>query len=251
MWLKRSLSLISFLIIWQILSFNYPTGIVPGLGEIGNALYNIALEDEFMINIKDSFVRVLIGTFISLIIGTALGIIGGISRTVREYMYPIMVMMESIPPMAWIVVVIIWFSIGDIPPIVAAITSATPIVFFNIVEGVKNIDDRYIEMADIFSFNFYEKLIYIYVPGIVPVIIAALSSNFSLNWRVVIMAEALSSYSGLGQSLWGSYLYGDTQQVFAYIAVIAVLGLVVEYLLLEPVKKYTTKRFNLAKEQGR
>jgi NitT/TauT family transport system permease protein len=56
------------------------------------------------------------------------------------------------------------------------------------------------------------------------------------------MAEAFSSDAGLGQSLWGGYLYGAIDDVYATILWIVLLGLALEYLLIDPVRHRIERR---------
>ncbi|OPL08876.1 MAG: hypothetical protein AVO33_08140 [delta proteobacterium ML8_F1] len=236
--------IIVVILLWWVLSLFNTGGVLPGPLRVMKALVVIVQSEGFWTNVRDSFIRVFLGTLISLFLGTLLGVMGGMVRFFREAVHPLMVMMESVPPMAWIVLAILWFHIGPVPSVVAAVASATPIAFFNTVEGVKNINSHYVELAKIYHLSLKKRLRAIYLPGIIPVIVATLSTNFSLNWRVVIMAEALSAYTGLGQGLWGTYLFGEMETVFAYVVVIALMGLVVEYGVLNRFKQGLVKKYH-------
>ena len=99
------------------------------------------------------------------------------------------------------------------------------------------------EMAKDFKLSRMKVLISIYIPSIMPSIAASLSTGIGLSWRVVVMAEALSAYDGIGQKLWGNYMYGDTPAVYSYIFIIALLGLAMEYLVAHPIKNKIEKRY--------
>lgn len=140
------------------------------------------------------------------------------------------------------VLAIMWLGIGDLPSIVVGVISAVPIIFFYIVSAVRNISPKMFEMAKDFKFSKKKLLTVIYIPSVMPSIAASLSTAIGLSWRVVVMAEALSAYDGIGQKLWGNYMYGDSPVVYSYIFVIAILGLIMEYAIIKPIKYFIENR---------
>ena len=244
--LNYTLGIGLLLVCWQWLSTIYPTAIIPSLGEVGKAIIEIYHNDELMQQVGWSVLRVLIASLLSVLIGVALGVVGGLSTFVYRALYPLFIVFENVPPIAWIVLTIMWFSIGSMPAIAVGVLTAAPIIFFYTVEGVRATPKKLLEMATDFGMNRRERLMQIYLPSIMPPIGASLSTAMSLNWRVVVMAEALSAYNGIGQKLWGSYLYGDSSISYAYIFVIAILGLMMEYLLIKPIKHLIDRRYGMA-----
>ncbi len=67
-----------------------------------------------------------------------------------------------------------------------------PIICTNVIEGIKNIDIKLIEMAKIYKIKKYRIIREIYLPSMVPFLIAAISTSFGIGWKVVIAAEVLS-----------------------------------------------------------
>jgi ABC-type nitrate/sulfonate/bicarbonate transport system permease component len=228
---------------WQYLSSAYPPAIIPSLGSVGNAMIEVLRDENLLSEAMYSFYRVLVASFISVFGGIALGIIGGSRPFFYKALYPVFIVFENVPPIAWLVIAIMWFSIGSMPSIAVGIFTSIPIIFFYTVEGIRNTKPKLLEMADDFLFPRWKKLLYIYIPSIMPSISASLSTAISLNWRVVVMAEALTAYNGIGQKLWGSYLYGDSVVTFVYVFVIAFLGLCMEYLAVKPLRHVIDRRF--------
>lgn len=231
---------------WEVLSLIYPSSIIPSPIESLKALIEISQKDYFWPDLWATLYRITLGTLISLFLGTVIGI----STKLREVFYPWMVIMEDLTPLVWIILAILWFSIGDFPPIVAAIATAVPLVFFNVVEGTKAISRDLLEMLRSFSVSKRDILLYFHLPSIAPGILSGFSASLSMNWRVVVMAEAFSSYTGVGQRFWGFYVYGSTAEVFAYVLLIAALGVGMEYLLVRPLKNIVTKKLRLDKNDS-
>ena len=241
--LNYTLGLLLLLGCWHSLSKLYPAAIIPPLDQVIAGIAEVFKNEQLMTDALYSLYRVLFASLISIVAGIILGIIGGTRVFFYRLFYPVFVVFENVPPIAWLVVAIMWFSIGSMPSIAVGVFTSVPIIFFYTVEGIRNTDKKLLEMADDFFFTKWKKLFYISIPTIMPSISASLSTAISLNWRVVVMAEALTAYNGIGQKLWGSYLYGDSVITYAYVFVIAALGLAMEYLLVKPLKQVIDRKF--------
>jgi NitT/TauT family transport system permease protein len=226
---------------WQFLSMIYPKSIVVGVYDAFKTLIRLSHEPFFWEDIEVTLLRVTVASLASLGIGLALSF----ERPLREIFYPIGVIIEAVPPIGWIVLAILWFSIGNWPPIVVGIAFALPVVFFNLYEGFKAIPSELLEMAKAFNIPRIRQIIYIYIPALAPALLSALTSAFAMNWRAVVMAEAFGSYTGLGQRFWGFYVFGSVEEIYAYLLLIAALGLAIEYLVLNPSKNYVTRKLRL------
>src|SRR5436190_23307456 len=60
----------------------------------------------------------LVGFAIAVAFGLALGILVGASREIYDGLYPIMIGFNSIPKVAVVPVLVIWFGLGTIPAII-------------------------------------------------------------------------------------------------------------------------------------
>jgi len=145
-----------------------------------------------------------------------------------------MVLAESAPPVAWLVIAILLFGMGSAPSFMVGLSAAVPIFFFNTVSAVKGLDRDLIEMAVAYKVRRSKLFVSVYLPGILMSSIAASSASLSVIWRVIIMAEAFTAARGFGPRLWGAYLYSDADVVYAYIVLIVLLGFSLEYGVIRP-----------------
>ncbi|MEA1914332.1 MAG: ABC transporter permease [Campylobacterota bacterium] len=241
--LNYLIGIILLLVAWSYLATIYPPAIIPSLGSIFDATLNIYENEVVMTEMGYTIYRVFASSVLSVVIGVTLGILCGVIEPLNKAITPLAIIFENVPPIGWMVLTIMWFGIGDIPSIVVGVISAVPIIFFYIVSAVQNINVKIFEMARDFRLTPMQVLTSIYIPSIMPSIAASLSTGIGLSWRVVVMAEALSAYDGIGQKLWGNYMYGDTPAVYSYIFIIALLGLAMEYLVAHPIKSKIEKRY--------
>ncbi|MBN2860812.1 MAG: ABC transporter permease subunit [Sphaerochaetaceae bacterium] len=240
-----SMGVLSVFLGWILLSLLYPPAIIPPLIRVFSAFVDIIGDERFISDLGSTLLRVWVSFFFSLIIGVALGLLAGVLFPVSETLHPIMIMSESAPPMAWLVIAILLFGMGHGPSFLVGLSAAVPIFYFNTVIAVKGLDTTLIEMAS--SFNVSKKRIFrsIYVPGILMSVIGASSSSLSVIWRVVIMAEAFTTARGLGPQLWGSYLYSESEVVYGYILIIVFLGFSLEYGLIKPSARFIKRKLRV------
>jgi NitT/TauT family transport system permease protein len=230
---------------WVLLSRIYPPAIIPRLDQVFSALFEIVGRERFFSDLGATLFRVGVSFFISLFSGVVLGLIAGVWFPFSETVHPVMIMSESSPPMAWLVIAILLFGMGHGPSFLVGLSAAVPIFYFNTVIAVKGLDRGLIEMAVSFKVSRWGIFRSIYLPGILMSVIGSSSSSLSVIWRVVIMAEAFTTARGLGPQLWGSYLYSDSDVVYGYIFIIVFLGFGLEYGLIKPSARFIKKRLRV------
>ncbi|MCD8521934.1 MAG: hypothetical protein LRY72_06700 [Saccharospirillaceae bacterium] len=59
-----------------------------------------------------------------------------------------------------------------------------------------------------------------------------------MSWKIVVMAELLSTDDGIGAALAVARSHLDSQSSLAWILALIITLLAVEYLLLEPLKRH-------------
>ena len=242
----KFLGILLIFLLWEIASLVYPPSIITSPLKSLKTLIEISQKDYFWPDLWATLYKITLGTLVSLFLGTVMGV----SARLREVFYPWVVIMGNLTPLAWVVFAILWFSIGNFPPIAAAVLTSVPLVFFNVAEGIKTINRNLLEMLRSFNVSKKDILLYFYLPSIAPGILSGFSASLSMNWRVVVMAEAFSSYTGIGQRFWGFYVYGSTAEIFAYVLLIGTFGVGMEYLLVKPLKDTVTKKLRLDRDAG-
>ncbi|MDP8305620.1 MAG: ABC transporter permease subunit [Candidatus Chlorobium antarcticum] len=226
----------------MVLSRFYPPAIIPPVERIGSALQGIVQSDVFFADLFATLFRVIWSFIASLVIGVGLGLAAGVRKAFLGVLHPVMVLAESAPPVAWLVVAILLFGMGHAPSMLVGMSAAIPIFFFNTVSAVKSLDRNLLEMAGSYQVPWIRVFFSVYMPGILLHAVSASSSSLSVIWRVVIMAEAFTSARGFGPQLWGAYLYSDAEVVYAYIALIVMLGFILEFGLIKPVSGWLDVR---------
>lgn len=113
---------LGFFVLWQLLCMvlKIDRFVLPAPTEVAVSLYTYT--GPIMVNAMQTLMSTLVGFAIAVAFGLVLGIVVGASRTVYDGLYPVMIGFNSIPKVAIVPVLVIWFGIGTIPAIVTAFT---------------------------------------------------------------------------------------------------------------------------------
>ncbi len=189
---------------------------------------------------KDMFLtikRALIGFSLSLLLGSLLGLISGLFITASIMSRPIVTILVGMPPIAWIVLAMIWFGMSDMTVIFTVIVASFPIIFIGALQGTRTIEGDLKEMADSFNVPFKMRLLDVYFPHIFSYIFPAWVSALGMSWKIVVMAELLSANDGIGAALAIARSQLDTPTALALVVIMIGTLLILEYLILEPIKR--------------
>ena len=234
-------SIFLFIACWDIGNQVYGDMILPSPIETFKTLLNLFNDKEFVQNLYITLNRAMIGFGISLIVGTFLGLIAGFFVTASIVSRPIVTILMGMPPIAWIVLAMIWFGMGNATVEFTVIVASMPIVFVGALQGTRTLEDKFDEMADIFKVPLVMKFFDIYLPHIFSYVFPAWVSALGMAWKIVVMAELLATSDGLGASLAMARSQLDTATALAIVVAMVGLLMVAEYIFLEPIKREVEK----------
>lgn len=181
--------------------------------------------------------RALIGFALSLAAGSGLGLIAGLSMTASMMARPIVTVLVGMPPIAWLVLALLWFGSGDATPVFTVFIACFPIVFVGALQGMRTLDDQLKDVARAYRLPARMTLTDVYLPHVVSYLFPAWIAALGMSWKIVVMAELLSTSDGVGAALAVSRSHLDMAASMGWIAAVVGLLLAVEYLVLEPIKR--------------
>jgi ABC-type nitrate/sulfonate/bicarbonate transport system permease component len=149
-------------------------------------------------HVRDSLGRVLIALLLSWTVGIAFGILTGWNRKCDALLTPLFTAFRSIPPLAWIPLITIWFGTGEAPKILVIMFGAVPPVVVNTHAGLQNVQGLYLQVGTVFNASATQKLLQIAIPSALDAVFAGIRTSTSAAWTVVLAAEMLGAKSGVG-----------------------------------------------------
>ncbi|MDR2081570.1 MAG: ABC transporter permease [Campylobacteraceae bacterium] len=178
-----------------------------------------------------SFMRVVEGFGIALVLALFLGVIIGLSRRFEKLTDSVLQIIKPIPPIAWIPLAILWFGIGEASKIyIIAIGAFFPILV-NTVEGIKNIDSRYLELARVYEVQRSRVIRRVILPGALPFIMVGVRLGLGMGWICVVAAELIAANSGIGYMLMDGRSLSRPEMVILGMIVIGIIGKLMDDIL--------------------
>ncbi|WP_136681113.1 ABC transporter permease subunit [Neptunomonas sp. XY-337] len=188
---------------------------------------------EMQITIK----RAISGFFISAALGSFLGLSAGLFSTAAMLSRPLITVFMGMPPIAWIVLAMIWFGMSDTTVIFTVVVACFPIIFIGALHGTKTLEGNLKEMAESFQAPWHIKFIDVYFPHIFSYLFPAWIAALGMSWKIVVMAELLSTTDGIGAALAITRSQLDTSGALALVMMLVASLLLIEYLIMEPIKR--------------
>ena len=230
-------SLLLFCAAWELAGQVYGTLILPGplatlaqlklLFDDGSALPPLLISAR----------RTLYGLAAALLAGSLLGLLAGRSLTAAMPSRPLVTLLLGMPPIAWLVLAMLWFGMGDATPVFTVFIACFPIVFAAAMQGARTLDNQLHKVA--LAYRLPPRMLFsdLYLPHVMSYLFPAWVTALGTSWKVVVMAELLSTSDGVGAALAVSRAQLDTATSLAWIVAVLALLLGSEYLLLEPLKR--------------
>lgn len=230
-------SIFLFIAFWDLGNQLYGNLVLPSPKETFSTLFIMLEDDSVWSDIFLTIKRAIYGFLISLLFGSFLGLLSGLFLTASMMSRPIVTILVGMPPIAWIVLAMIWFGMSDMTVIFTVIVASFPIIFIGALQGTRTIEGDLKEMADSFNLPFRMKLLDIYFPHIFSYVFPAWVSALGMSWKIVVMAELLSANDGIGAALAIARSQLDTPTALALVVIMIGSLLMIEYLVLEPIKR--------------
>jgi len=180
--------------------------------------------------------RALQGFLIAGAIGLVTGIAAGYSPASMRLARPLLTVMLGVPPIAWIVLTMIWFGSSDATVVATILVAATPFVFATVAEGVATRDRGLDDMAKVFGASPFQRVVTIAARQVSTHVFPALTLALGTSFKIAIMAELLANAGGIGGALAMARANLDVEEALAWVAIAVSALIAIEYGLLEPVR---------------
>jgi NitT/TauT family transport system permease protein len=232
------------LLLWEgaCLAFHIPVFVLPRPTTVVSSLI-----ERFGPIIDNSFVtllRTLIGFVIAVALGVLLGVAIGSSRIVYRGLYPVLIGFNSVPKVAVVPVLVIWFGIGTIPAVLTAFLVSFFPIAVNVATGLATIEPELLDVMRSLGATKYKILVKVGLPRSMPYFFASLKIAITLAFVGTIISETVAANAGIGYLMMAATANFDTPLVFAGLIVIAVMGIVMyaAFALVEQRMTFWAKR---------
>jgi NitT/TauT family transport system permease protein len=195
-----------------------------------------------------SFTRIMAGYLIAASTCTILGLLMGINKRAFGFFNPLITLIMPIPSLAWVPVVILWLGLGNATIIfVTMIASIFPIIY-NSAAGVRSMTLKHIWAAEIMGADRRTIFLKVLLPGAMPYIIAGHKLALGRAWRALVATEmVVATGYGLGYLIFEARTFMDTETMYGGIAMIAILGLIIEKGFFGRLERKTIEKWGMSR----
>ncbi len=214
------------LIIWQIASkagflsaktLSAPTDVLLAAVELTQS-------GELFHHVWVSLGRALVGFLIGGGIGFILGLVNGLFRTSEILVDTSVQMLRNIPHLALIPLVILWFGIGEEAKIFLVALGVLFPIYINTYHGIKSVDAGLIEMGKMYGLSRVSLFFNVIFPGALSSILVGIRFSLGMMWMTLIVAETISSTSGIGYMAMNAREFMQMDVILLSILLYAFLG---------------------------
>ncbi len=224
---------ILFLGVWELTADLdlIPVLFYPSPSSILQTLWQLIVNGKLAVHLGVTLARLGVGLALGMIPGVILGLFMGWSPRLRVMVDPFIAAFHPIPKTAIYPLVMIIMGIGE-PSKFFTIAIATffPILI-NSMAGVRQISPVHFEVAHNYGANTWKTFEHVILPGSLPMILVGMRIAFNNSLLITIALELLAARQGLGVMIWYAWETLRTQELYATLIVIALIGIAANFLL--------------------
>lgn len=164
------------------------------------------------------------GFGLAVAFGLALGLLFGASRFVYAGFYPLLVGFNTIPKVAVVPILVIWFGVGWLPAVLTAfMISFFPIVV-NVATGLATIEPETEDVLKALGASKLQIMTKVGIPRSLPYFFGSLKVAITLAYIGSVIAEYNASRFGIGNLMARASADFNVPLLFASLIALAILG---------------------------
>ena len=220
--------------IWQAspVLFKIPAFILPSASAVAQGLWRGTMTGLYLHHGAVTLFEVLAGFALGGFLGLALGVAVALNRRFAYFIYPYIIMFQSMPKVALAPLFVLWFGLGVTSKIVTAALVAFFPMMINTISGLNSADKDRIDL--ILSLGGSERQVFTMLrfPSALPFIMAGLEIAMALSLIGTVVTEFLGADAGLGMLMQSMNFMMDVAGSFSILIILAVVGLLLNQMLI-------------------
>jgi len=231
--LTRTAGPVLFFLAWHIASVTgaLPAEVLAGPTTVISAGAQLWQSGELPSAIVVSLGRAMSGLAIGGSAGIALALLSGLFRLGEDLIDATVQMLRTIPIVALIPLLIIWFGIGE-PPKVALIALATAFpLYINLHAGIRGVDQALVEAGRTLGLGQVGLIVHVILPGALPSALVGFRYSLAVSWLALVFGEQINASAGVGYLMNTAREFFQTDIIVVCLVVYAALGLLVDAII--------------------
>jgi NitT/TauT family transport system permease protein len=222
------------LLVWEgvVRLFEIPVYILPTPSGIVVALYRGIASRVYVDNLWITLLETMLGFAAGTTLAFVLGVAVALSRRMEYYLYPYIVMFQSLPKVALAPLIVVWFGLGLSSKVVNAALIAFFPLMVNTIVGLRSAEEDRVNLMRSLDASEWQIFWMLRLPGALPFIMAGLEVAMIFSLIGAIVAEFVGAQAGLGMLIQTMNFSADVAGVFSILLILSILGLILNQAII-------------------
>ena len=214
----------AILLLWEAAcaAFTIPVFILPPPTAVAASI--VKWWGPLLDNAAQTLFTTVVGFAIAVVVGMVLGVLIGSSRLLYHGLYPLIIAFESVPKVAIVPLLVIWFGIGSVPAILTAFLIAFFPIMVNVSAGIATVEPELRDVLRSLGARPLDIVLKVGIPRSLPYFFASLKVAITVSFVGSIVSETIGANSGVGHLIMLASSRFDVPLVFAGLMATAVMG---------------------------
>ena len=235
------ISVAGFVLMWFVAAEFAQSRLLPGPGAVMEYIYEETVHGNLLAELGITLWRVIASYFVAMVIGSAVGLIMGEMPAVNRVLDPWLIVLLNLPALVIIILAYVWFGLNEAAAIGAVALNKIPNVIVTLREGARSLDPGLNEMARAYRMTPWSRFRNVTLPQLQPYFATASRTGISLIWKIVLVVELLGRPNGVGFELHLNFQLFNVTAILGYTLAFVAVMLTIEYLLVQPLERYSTR----------
>lgn len=245
---RRTLIALILIAVWEITARLVANDLlVPTFGATFAAFVQGIVSGELLVKTGISMSVLLRGYALGVVLAFALTSVAVSTRFGRDLLSMLTSMFNPLPSIALLTIALLWFGLGTGSLLFVLVHAVLWPLALSMYTGFLGVPATLKMAGRNYGLTGLRQVALILVPAALPSILAGLRVGWAFAWRTLIAAELVFGASE-GQGGLGWYIFQNrnelyTDRVFAGLAAVIVIGLLVEHLVFDTIERLTVRRW--------
>lgn len=249
-WLRKAVILVVIAVVWEAVArYQDNDLLLPTFLQTAAAFWEGLVSGELPAKVGVSLVILLKGYLLGIILAFGLTSLAVSTQLGRDLLGTLTSMFNPLPAIALLPLALLWFGLGENSLIFVLVHSVLWALALNTYAGFQGVSDTLRMAGRNYGLKGLRLVMHILVPAALPSILSGLKIGWAFAWRTLIAAElvfgASSGKGGLGWYIFQNRNELYTDKVFAGLAVVILIGLLVEGIVFSTLERLTVKRWGM------
>jgi taurine transport system permease protein len=236
-WMLGAASVAAMLLVWWALSTGGAVSrdLLPSPGDVWAAAAEI-LRDGYRGttlwgNAASTLGRLGAGFGLAVLLGVPLGLWMGVNRVTAAALNWIVQFMRPLPPLSYMILLILWLGTGNLSKAALLFLTAFPIIVAASAAGVRGVKQQRIQVARALGASDAQVFRHVVFPSAAPMVLTGLQVALAAAFSTVVSAELLAATDGLGWMVISASHFLRNDVIVLCILLLGGLGVVLAWLM--------------------